>query len=395
MLLQFVQRQWSSRKASVVAKGAPPDFVRWIQEVANVSRSYSAEEVAEALAELCVFARNENRDVADFGADLSEARVLELLPPEEFIPLVPQSRIKPVRVHELVHTLPMPAGCAGAFIGSQGAACRSLTAQLQSAAAKTEVTEAPTVQLCLRTLDGRTRPGIVELILRWPRWERTSLQVQAAVQRIHALVSELEQILAESIAAVYRRRLTRLFNRRARRAQVRREACAAYHEARRRERRAKQRSPHNSALRGLQLPPQGISRQHGGGRKDPARQRRRAAWREKRRELLRACGEMGLLQAPCARLSKQQPGQMDACRASNGFAHRPPPCGTGAARRLVQHLSACHGEVAQEALDSFGAGRVAADRPIRRPRQLRSKPSRQEKRATAIGANTAWAAWDT
>jgi len=384
ILPHHVRRQWGIQKESV-AKGDFTTFVRWIKTVAAVARTYSAEEVAEALAELQLFSRSVNQEVADFGCDMSEARMFELLPREEHLPLRPACKQHALQVHDFVRTVPMPAGCAGAFLGKCGSASKRLTSQLQSVAAKVQVCSPPAVQLRLHSFGGHTKLGTVQLTMRWHRFERTRPQAKMAMHHIQALVSELHQIVAESVASIYRDRLTALFNRRADRAEIRWEACRAYHEARLLERRMKQASPNDSASRGLLLPPHGVSRQHQSGRKGMARQRWRAAMHQKRKDLLLACGELGLFKAPCARLVKQHAGQLDACRAANGLSNRPPPCGTGAAQRLMQQLSACNGETALEALDKFSACRVAADRPIRRPKHLRPKPSRQAKRAAAIG----------
>jgi predicted metal-binding protein len=58
------------------------------------------------------------------------------------------------------------------------------------------------------------------------------------------------------------------------------------------------------------------------------------------------------------------------------------PCGTGAARRLLQHLQSCHGEVAEEALENFSSCKFAASR--RCPKQTRQRKSRQQRRLIAM-----------
>lgn len=353
--------------------------VRWIQSNAFVQRECSAALVAEALQDLRLFTCGKGDSSKDHcsQAMMSEVACDKALPLPESIPEAPWSIHHP-KLHSVVRRVRLPAGCAGIFFGHGGAGLKSLVSQLQSHAQSTDVLLPLIVSLKVQLSSGRGSAGIVELKVVWKRWEQKAAAVKGATD-VFNMTNTLAQMLTQHIGEIHQQNFTRFASHRERRAVKSQEWGRAYHEEQRMNRLKRHLCTCESAVRGLQLPPAGISRQFGAprpNRKEVAQQRRRASLKQKRQRLLYACAELGLWVPACSR----NPGHLGAVQTASSHYCRPAPCGTGATHRLVQHLHSCQEEEAEKALQSF----IAAKRVCRRPKLPRQQRNRQQQRAMAI-----------
>lgn len=374
--------RWN-RLCKQVRGGGIAEQVRWIQAHAYVQCEYAAQQVAEALCDLQIVGCGSDDSPHDFhGQAMLEFEVRELMPVPEFLPETPWSTYRP-KLHTVVRRVPLPAGCARSFVGSGGAAVKSLISRLQLQAQKTDVMMPLSIHLNTKMSNGRDSAGMVELRVEWQRWERKAAALEAAT-RVLNTSSELAHVLSGHICEIYVQLLARSAGRRDQRAKNREEWGRVYHEERRTEREQRRACTNDSAIRGLQLPPAGISRCPGAprpNRKDVAQQRRRVLLQQKRKRLLQACDELhgALVVLPCtAKPALSSSGSM-----------RLPPHTTGAARRLLRHLHSCKGEVAEQALDSLNACCAAAHRQcpvakkVQSPKRTYRKENRQRRRAMA------------
>lgn len=360
-----------------VKKSAPAEWARWIQANAIVQREYTAREVTNALCDLQLLA------IEDFGESLDSVRCLEMLPlPDLYVPEKPWSSLRPIH-HNVVRTVALPAGCAGAFFGKGGANLTLLLSQLRSVLAETDVLNPPEVNLAVSMCQGtRKCPGCVDIKVKWERWERSGAALPAA-NKVDAKVNEIKEVVTQNIYSIYHARMQKSVAWRRRRAERAWAYGTAFHAMRRAERNEKRQCPTASAKRGLELPPTGISRKFAPARpnrKDMLQQRRRAMLREKRERLLRACDELSLSQAQ--HMCSKPTAHVDALRAASGNSFNFKPCGTGAARRLLKQLHTCQGEVAEKALESLSCARASVTK--RRPQEKPRKQNRQHSKLMAI-----------
>lgn len=368
-------RCWNQlRKQETFASSGAQEQLRWIQSRAFVECIYSSDEVVQALSDLHLLPWDGASPCKDqYGRAMSEAACRISLTVPEFFPEAPWSTYRP-KLHNVLRRVQLPVGCAGAFFGNGGASLRSLSCSFKLHAQRCAVLSPPSVRISVKTYSlygGRSSVGMVELKVAWCRWERKGAALEAA-DKVFKVANELEHVLRQHIGAIHAARLNKLAERREKRAERRQEWGRAYHEQRRMERMEKLLHSNDSALRGLQLPPAGISQRFGApryNRKDVAQQRRRASLREKRKCLLRACDELGLLEAPS--LQKR------------GHPNMPAPSGTGAAGRLLKHLCSCQEEVAQQALDNLNVCRDEATR-MHQPKQRQQRRCRQQRRMDAM-----------
>jgi len=200
---------------------------------------------------------------------------------------------------------------------------------------------------------------------------------------------ELQQVVFQHVNEIYARRLTMLARHRSKQRKIFQERGRAYHEKERIARHTKLNAKDDSACRGLELPPPGISKKHGSpclNRKDVGKQRRRALLWEKRKTALQACCALGFPQAP----SSQESIDAQIRPAGKNVANKGSI--NGPARRMLNHLSSCSDESAMLALGSLASVRKAADRPINQPKHRRQKQSRQQKRMMDVRIQTESAA---
>jgi hypothetical protein len=391
--IRTARSKWEKIDKSSLSKNCKM-HVKWLETAAHVARVYPAQEVVTAFIELGLFS------ATSYGQDLTDAQVSKLLPKKEFLPEMPWSRFVPVR-HHMCHTITIPASCSGSFIGVGGANSRAFTLQLQEHAAEIDVLSAPRVQLNVRLPNGKRSRGTVELhIYYWAQYE-SPLVARSASLKVAAIAKEFHQVVIQRINEIFVRRLTILAHRRNKRAERFQEAGRAYHETKRHARRERLNAKDDSACRGLELPPEGISRKNGNpslNRKDVGKQRRRALLWEKRKHALQACCVLGFFDAPC--FEDRSSITVDApwrCGLLSDAQIRKPSKEhngrvTGVARRMLKHLSSCSDESASKALDNLASVRKAADRPVKQPKHRQQKLSRQQNRMTDTWMQTESAA---
>jgi hypothetical protein len=352
---------------------------RWILSNACVKKEYSAVEVAGALQELHLL-----RPETDFLQSLQKAACLEALStPHLFAPEAQWSTLQPIR--EVVeHTVSLPPGSIGGFIGTRGTSLNTMLAEFTGLAEQLEVLSPPKIRLsvsqyrdCCPRKGFKANQGHVHLKVTWQRWERSDAAV-SAMKQVTGLAHQIVHKLTECINAHYRRVMRKRAAMRERHAEMRREVGREYHARRRMERLEKRSCADASAARALELPPAGISKAFGGlqrNRKDVAQQRRRAMMHEKRQRMLRAGHELSLFEPS----SNQKTGRDHVLQATGC-------CGTGTARRMLQHLRNCSPLTAEKALDNFtGAGFAkSTTKSTKCTKRCRKSVNRQQARLTAI-----------
>jgi hypothetical protein len=369
--LHSLECQWRKSREHL-SKQSVGEQSRWIGSLAYVLHAYAAEQITMALRDLGILTST------DFGEGMEKDQVRKRLPMPELVPEHPWSVLWPEALHTLRRYVSMPAGCFGAFMGVGGEKCSLLTTQLQEHASTANVFQAPKVVLMLKLFDGRKGPGKVELRIQWARWEKQRFAAVAAAQAVDAMANELQQLVVGNINEIFRKRLVCRTHRRNRKAERRRAMGEVYHRRLRAARSAKLVAGCDTACRGLQLPPAGISVKRGANRKAAGQQRRRVFLKQKRQAMLQACDSVRTL---CASKRQFIPLALVEALQTNGGCESPAVFTKGGVRGMLQHLSSCAEEVGVNVLDAFNH---AKDRRNLRPKQARAKQSRQQKRATAI-----------
>jgi len=339
--------------------------VCWIESRAFVERTYAAETV---VAVLCVLGLVTCGTSSLDWSSLSTERRLDCLPAAPSIPNSSWSEqaAREANARIMMRTtrvVQFPRICAGAFIGKAGVGIKAVQADLAKQADKCRLLAPSSVKLSV----SQTTPSLTFDFM-WPQMK----QQQQQQQQLQKEVTQRAEACAHALAASLKTRVTSLYvqqlelnaQRRERRACALEEAGRRFHKDRLAQRAMKKSAPDSSFVRGLDLPPQEVSRKMTAGRKQLVQQRR-AMQCEKRQKMLKAWAalEQGLpLGRGCRQVrsdAKRFLRHVQLCRdeefAEDAFRHVQACCHAGRPER--QHLHSCQAEPRRSQRTTFGRGR--------------------------------------